>query len=221
MTGDFKDKVLIFECKWAPLPGLASDSIEGQRAWRDLMAEELPAYLHWLLNVWVIPERLLTYEDGRSATRFGFREFHAKCITDELFDDTPQSQLMNLMDAAEFSLDTNQTRWPDDEEEGKGVALPARAKLWDLVGDGHPGYTRDGSKVALWWGRAETLQLLLTGEGGYRCSVQTMARKLFSHSKCSRLLGQLHDDEVFKDVRISRKNTSTWKGWVIAPPQST
>lgn len=219
MTGDFKDKVLIFDCKWAPLPGLVSNSIEDQRAWRELMAAELPGYLWWLLNEWQIPDKLLTYDDGRSATRFGFREFHAKCITEELHEDTPQAQLMNLIDAAELSRGSDAGPWSHDDGGGAEVeALPAKAKLWDLVGDAHPGYKGSGEKVPLWWGRAETLQLLLTGEGGYRCSVSTMAKKLFQHSKCSRLLGALYDDEMFRDVRIGRKNTNTWKGWVIAPP---
>ena len=51
-------------------------------------------------------------------------------------------------------------------------------------------------------------------------SVATMAKKLFQHSsKCGTLLGRLHDDEALVGVRIDRKNTDQWKGWVLGPPE--
>ncbi len=62
--------------------------------------------------------------------------------------------------------------------------------------------------------------MLLTGEAGYVCNVATMAKKLFQHSsKCAILLGRLHDDDAIRGVRLDRKNTERWKGWLIARPQ--
>lgn len=212
ITGDFGDKVLIFHCRKVPLPIIERDSIESQKKFREVMAEELPHYLHWLLNDHEIPEEMLTYADGRSATRFGFREYHSPVIKEGLFDDTPHAELLRLIDMATF---TRGGEWTGlDDGSGEGDALT----LWDLPGD-REATTADGTKLRLWWGRAETLQMLLTNEGGWRCSVATMAKKLFQHSsKCGVLLGRLNDDEAIKGVRIDKKDTKHWKGWLIAPP---
>jgi hypothetical protein len=209
ITPDFGDKVLIFHCMAAPLPLIQEDTEESWRIFRDTMAEELPHYLHWLMNEWQIPEDLRTYPDGRIATRFGFREYHAPFIKEELFDDTPAAQLMSLIDSAEF--DKN----PWDEEQG-GPQKQLTWKLWEMIGDRE--LMSGDQRLKVWWGKAESLQMLLTGEGGCHCNVATMAKKLFTHSKCSTLLRRLFEDEQFRDTRITRKNTNHWKGWVIAPP---
>jgi hypothetical protein len=205
ITTDFGDKVLVFHCASAPLPVIGDNTIENQRDFRNVMEAELPCYLHWLLNEWEIPEELKTYGDGSNATRFGFREYHAPCIKDELFDDTPAAQLMSLIDSATFKRGGS---FPSDDEEGGSVA---EGRLWDMVGDKTTG-------AKLWHGKAETLQMLLTSEGGYFCNVATMAKKLFQHNKCSSLLGRLYADEHFKDVRLSKRDTREWKGWLIGPP---
>lgn len=213
ITGDFGDKVLIFHCRKVPLPIIERDSIESQKRFRDVMAEELPHYLHWLLNVFQIPESMLAYNDGRSATRFGFREYHAPVIKEGLFDDTPHAELLRLIDMAMFS---SRGGWSPEDEDVPNVQ---NATLWDIPGDKEVVDPRTGERMKLWWGRAETLQMLLTGEGGYLCNVSTMAKKLFQHSsKCSTLLGRLHDDDVIRGVRLDKKDTNKWKGWVIAPP---
>jgi hypothetical protein len=149
--------------------------------------------------------------DGRSATRFGFREYHAPVIKEGLFDDTPHAELLRLVDMATF---TRGSEWGGLDEDGSAAGLT----LWDLPGD-REATTAGGDKLRLWWGRAETLQMLLTNEGGYRCSVATMAKKLFQHSsKCGTLLGRLNDDDSMRGVRIDKKDTKHWKGWLIAPP---
>jgi len=210
ITSDFGDKVLVFQCEAAPIPLIERNSIESQRLFRDTMAEELPHYLYWLLNEFTIPEEMLTYADGRDATRFGFREYHAPCIKDELFDETPAAKLMSLIDSAIFTRGSK-----DWEEELEGVT---EAKLWDLPGDKEH-FLNDGSRIKVWHGKAETLQMLMTNEGGYICNVATMAKEIFKRSQCSSLLSRLFNDEHFRDVRISKKNTNAWKGWLIGPPQ--
>ena len=205
ITADFGDKVLVFHCASAPLPVIGDNTIENQREFRRVMEAELPCYLHWLLNEWVIPEELKTYADGTNATRFGFREYHAPCIKDELFDDTPAAQLMSMIDSAMFKRGGS---FPSDDEEGGSVA---EGRLWDMVGDKATG-------AKLWHGKAETLQLMLTGEAGYFCNIATMAKKLFQHNKCSSLLGRLYADEHFRDIRLSKGDCREWKGWLIGPP---
>jgi hypothetical protein len=210
ITADFGDKVLIFHCASGPLPVITTNSIENQREFREVMERELPCYLHWLLNVWEVPEELKTYGDGKNATRFGFREYHAPIIRDELWDDSPAAKLLALIDSAVF---TRGSSFPSE-----GDDAPGAVKLWDMVGDKETGHDEQGMKVRLWHGKAETLELLLTGEGGWHCSVVTLAKSLFRACKCSRLLGSLHDNEAYKDVRISKRDTRNWKGWLIAPP---
>jgi hypothetical protein len=166
--------------------------------------------LHWLLNVWEVPEELKEYGDGKNATRFGFREYHAPIIRDELWEDSPAAKLLALIDTAVF---TRGSSFPSE-----GDDAPGAMKLWDMVGDKETGHDEQGMKVRLWHGKAETLELLLTGEGGWHCSVVTLAKSLFRACKCSRLLGSLHDNEAYKDVRISKRDTRNWKGWLIAPP---
>jgi hypothetical protein len=217
ITSDFGDKVLVLHCAARPLPIITTNTIENQREFRDVMERELPCYLHWLINEWQVPEELKTYGDGSNATRFGFREYHAPCIKDELFDDSPAAALMSMIDSAIFKGgERTGEDMLDDMPEG-GV------KLWDLVGDKPvPQVWVNGSMVRpkVWHGKAETLQLLLTGEGGHWCNVATMAKKLFQHNKCSTLLGRLFADDQFCDVRISKGDTRTWKGWMISPPST-
>lgn len=220
ITSDFGDKVLVFHCGSEPLPLLQGNSMEAQQAFRDACAEELPHYLHWLANEWGIPEELKTYDGGKDATRFGFREFHHPVIKGQLFDDSAQAQLLALIDAAEFDGAAS-AEWDDDKEEWD---TPAKgAKLWQLRcrGTVHAQSWENGKPVrvrlALWHDNASTLQLLLTGEGGCHCSVATMAKKFFQHNRIDRLLGLLAADEGACD-RVAHAPTNKWKGWRIAAP---
>lgn len=213
ITADFGDKVLVFQCLAAPIPLIERNTIEAQRRFRDVMAEELPHYLHWLLNEFVIPEEMLTYPDGRDATRFGFREYHAQCIKDELWDETPAAELLTLINDAVLTRKAG--TWDEEMSESE---RQSSGHLWDIVGDKEV-FAADGSRLRLWHGKALTLQMLLTGEGDYHCNVATMAKRLFAHSKCSSLLTRLHSDDHIRDVRVSKRNTNRWKGWLIAPPQ--
>jgi hypothetical protein len=201
ITSDFGDKVLIFHCNRVPLP-MPTVSLAERKAFTDAMAAEVPGYAWWLLNVFEIPEELQFYPDGRDATRFGFREFHHPIIKGGLWDETPAAELMGLMDMAEFEVDGQRVRLWD---------LPSWAPV--VAGQAGPGYVRG----ALWHERAEVLQGLLTGDGGYVCSVSKMAASLFRHSRCSTLLGRLAAEESL-ELRVQRGNTRHAKGWKIARP---
>jgi len=211
ITGDFGDKVIILHCRRVPLPLLEEDTEETWKLFRETMEAELPCFLHWLINEWQIPDALKHYPDGRSATRFGFREYHAPCIKESLYEETPQAELMRLIDMARF---TSKDAWSPDVEGGEDGA-----QLWDLIGDREPLDSR-GNRMRVWWGRAETLQMWLTNEGPYRCSVATMAKALFHKNRASVLLARLHQDEAFAEIRLSKvdADTRSWKGWRIAPP---
>lgn len=197
LTGDYADKVLVFHCQRAPLPAFKSDSPEDQAAWRDLVAAEVPAYAHWLLNEWKIPDELLTYADGRCATRFGFREFHHPVIKSAFYEDSPGAEMMALIDAARFT-GTDKV----DEIRREDVAL------WELP-------SNSPAPGLVWWERALKLQQLLTGETEYASTVATMAKKFFQHNNITRTLHRLAEDEKSGDQRVSKGDTRDWRGWKI------
>lgn len=191
VTNDFGDKVLIFHTRQAELP-MPTRTDEERKAFRDALREELPAFIWWLENEWVIPEDLLRYKCGRDATRFGFREFHHPVIKSGLFDDTPAAELMQMIDMAVFTADG------------------AEMKLWDLPSQS----TVEGT----WWERAQTLEAILTGNAEWTSSVAPKAKQLFQHNKITSLLGRLKLTEGIGGVRLEHQPHRAWKGWLICRP---
>ena len=198
ITPDLAGKVLIFHTKACPMP-MPTRTIEERAAFEAQVFAEMPAFIDWLVNTWEIPEALLTYADGSDATRFGFREYHHSIVRDGLFDETPAAELMMLIDTAEF------------EREGtKGL------KLWDLASDRDSNAGIDGR---CWHGRAVVLERILTGQGGYVCTMDTQFRELFRHNRLPYLLQRLNaHSEIGDGQRIAKANTRAWKGWLIGRP---
>jgi hypothetical protein len=223
VSDGYGDKILIFHCRKKKLPILGDadlrlaseaddadgwgddaddDSFLREREIRRVIRAEMPAFLHWLKHDYKIPEELVRPEyEGDNPRRFGFRSFHHPVIREQLFDDTPAAQLMRLIDMAEF-----------------GGAADIPKKLWDLQEpDNHKPI--DGR----WWGTAEQLQQLMTGEI-MECTVTTMAKKLFDKNKRESMLTKLASDEstggpsgrVYKDDKHTR--TRLWRGWWIQAP---
>lgn len=191
ITEDLAGKVLIFHTSKKPLPMPTTNIVE-QKAFRDQLAAEMPAFIHWLMNDYEIPEKLLTYDDGKDASRFGFREFHHPLVKDGLFEETPAAELLMLIDMAEFDY------------------MGKQAKLWDLPSHGTEGKA--------WHERAATLEQLLTDDGEWRCSVGKQARTLLSHNRISALLSRLNaHSEIGNGQRIAKGDTNQWKGWIIGP----
>lgn len=111
LTPDIKDKVHLFLISPAPLP-MPTTTLAERSAFRAAIAAELPAYAWWLLNEYVIPERL------RSG-RFGVKEWHHPTLAVELFDDTPAAELLQIVDAA---------TWDDAGEDFRLWQLPSASK---------------------------------------------------------------------------------------------
>ncbi|TXH46641.1 MAG: hypothetical protein E6Q97_29105 [Desulfurellales bacterium] len=226
VTDGYGDKIIIFHCRKKRLPILGDaewtpgeiERADGADGWEDVEEDnsylrereirrviraELPAFAYWLKHIYKIPAKLITPEyEGDNPQRFGFRSFHHPVIREQLFDDTPAAQLLRLIDMAEFE--------PDPLE-------PTR-KLWEL-GEPFNHLPVEGR----WWGTAETLQQLLTGEL-VKCSVETLAKPLFAKNKRESLLTKLASDEstggasgrVYKDDKHTR--TRMWRGWWVNAP---
>jgi hypothetical protein len=197
ISADYGDKVLIFHTKRTPLP-MRTQTLEERRAFSEALSSEMPAFLHWLLHEWEIPGELLTYKDGSDATRFGFREYHHPLVKDGLFDETPAAELMMLIDMADF-----------EHEGAKGL------KLWDLPS---PAGSTAGVDGRVWHGPAVALERILTGQGGFPCSIDTQARELLRHNRLPILLQRLNSNPDIAGLRLEKGNTRAWKGWKIGCP---
>jgi len=164
LTPDMKDKLFLFHIHKNALP-MPTVTLEERAAFRAKIAAELPAYLHYLLEEHVIPEKLV-------GGRFGVKEYHCAHLSMELFDDTPAAELLTLIDAAEFD-----------------TAADLKRKLWEL-----PEPANRSGTTNTWRGQAVDLEKLLLGDGGYNSSVSREAKKLFGHNKGTRLLSRLKED---------------------------
>jgi hypothetical protein len=201
ITADYGDKVLIFHGKKTPMP-MPTATEEQRFAFAEQISSELPAFIHWLTNEWEIPEALLTYDDGRDATRFGFREYHHPIVRDGLFDETQQAALLNLIDLATF----------EDKDMGR-----SGLKLWDLPS--HEG-SNAGIEGKAWHGPAAVLEAILTrSDGPFPCSLAVQFRELFKNNRLSTLLQRLHAHPSFgAGKRIEPARVAAWKGWLIGRP---
>jgi hypothetical protein len=208
VSSGYGDKILIFHCHAKPLPFVSEanglDQLERRKALQAAIRAELPAFIHWLEHVWEIPAELLESRNGDDPTRFGFREFHHPVIRAELFEDTPAAQMLRYIDLAEF----------------RHSPMDAPMKLWELQAPHN-----HEPMVGRWWGRAESLQQLLTGESELMCSIEVMAKKFFQHNKVTTLLGRLKADEITGGMmgRVYKgreTDTRAWKGWWIGAPTS-
>jgi hypothetical protein len=199
ITSDYGDKVLIFHGKSTPMP-MPTRTDEERIAFSEQVAAELPAFIHWLVHEWEIPEALLTYDDGSDATRFGFREYHHTLVRDGLFDETPQAELLNLIDMAVF------------EDRSTGV----KCKLWDL-----PSYegSNAGIEGKVWHGPAVALENLMKGQGVYSCSISSQMIDMVKNNRLTTLLSRLNTHpEVGEGKRICKADVKRWKGWLIGRP---
>lgn len=205
LTPDFRDKVLMLLVQARPLP-MPTETPAEQKVYNDAVKAQLPAYAHWLLNEFEIPDELKRESwSGRENTRFGFAGWQHPELAADLFDDSPAAALLRLIDQAEFEEDGLEGR--------KGL------KLWDLVfplncsGRKHRGGEWE-HQPRVWRGSAEDLERILQGEiDGLRSSVRNSATKVFRHNQASRLLSRLRED---RGDRVERDRTKDQRLWLVA-----
>ncbi len=195
LTPDFREKVTMLLVRKAPLP-MPTRSDDDKEAFNRAVREQLPAYAHWLLNEFQIPDRLLVDDNGADASRYGCRSWQHPTLAMELMDDTPSAELLAMIDAAEFRAGEKSQSY----------------KLWDLKSHA----AADG----VWEGSAMDLEKLLLGEvpgdDGWICSVAREAKKLVMHNKIERLLGRLKEDAP---LRVAPHRTKLERRWVVTKPE--
>ena len=122
-----EDKIMLLRCKWAPMP-MPTTTLKERAAFTTAIENELPAFIHHLVNDFAIPPAL-------ACRRFGIKHFHHPDILSAISHLAPETQLLNLIDAEVFPNLT--TAWVGTAEElgrlltadNSGVRFEARNLL--------------------------------------------------------------------------------------------
>ena len=203
LTPDFRDKVLMLLVCKRPMP-MPTATDEEQAAFNAAVAKELPAYAHWLLHGFELPEEMLKDDEGNDATRFGFASFQHAQLSEALFDDTPAATLLRLIDQAEI-------------EPRSGVPQ----KLWELShphnwSGGKPRGAAWKNQADVWHGSAELLEDLLCGhKEGWTSNVGRAASRLMGKGSLVSMLQRLQED---RPDRVGKKDRAEFRGWMISAP---
>jgi hypothetical protein len=120
------DKIILLRASKFELP-MKTDTTEGQERFWNTLTSEIPAFLQWLLNEYEIPEEMRD-------SRYVVKTFHHPHMLQELEELSPESLLLNLVDAALFEL-TSTAGW-------SGSANQLRA---DLINE--PSTRRDAERL--------------------------------------------------------------------------
>jgi hypothetical protein len=94
LTPDMKDKVHLFLVRQADMP-MPTCTLEERMAFKQKIADELPAFLWWLLNEYEIPA-------DKREDRMGVMSWRHPTIEREMFDDSPGADLLNLLDKGQW-----------------------------------------------------------------------------------------------------------------------
>lgn len=182
------DKIHLLHVNAVDMP-MPTTTLDEYRAFGRKLEEELPAFAHWLMTEWTMPEAL-------QGARFGMISVQAPDLMREMFEDSPSGELLELID---------QARW---EVAGE------RVNMWTYVaGRGDAVKFGDIDKTGrVWQGSSHELKALLTDEG---CSVCGDVRGLLKVTRIDRLLGRLKKEEP---LRVEQHRTKIARLWRVAVP---
>lgn len=134
LDDDIRDKIMVIRCGWAEVPE-GSDTPEGMKELGERIDEELPFFLHFLENHFIIPEEL----KGRG----GVKAFHHPVLFESLRELAPETRLLELIREASRT---------------GGMKLPWRGPVGDLrrILNQCPTTCRDAEKLLSWHGSLGT-----------------------------------------------------------------
>jgi hypothetical protein len=113
MAEDIRDKIILLRASKHPMPMPVETVEQKERFWKTLTAE-IPAFLHWLINEFVI-------EDSWRDMRFGIKTFHHQTLLTDLEELSPAFSLLGLIDMASI--------WEVGHDTWVGTALELRTML--------------------------------------------------------------------------------------------
>jgi hypothetical protein len=96
------DKIMLFKCEKCEMP-MPTGTPEERKAFADKLAEEIPAYLYYLLHELVVPEDLLD-------DRYGVKKWHHPDILKLLETQSPEGELLDMIEDCLFTS-TERTNW--------------------------------------------------------------------------------------------------------------
>lgn len=202
LTPDFADKVMLFRVRHHPLPMPTRTAVE-REAFSAAIRAELPAFLHYLLQHEPPP--------SLHSSRFGVLHYHNPELILDMGDDTPEGELLNLLDhckiKGESLVSSDKELWECEggyapEECPRLTLKPAARKLLDACVQ---------ERKRIWVGTALMLQDLME-----RVVNQRAWKKIADHNQLTRLLSRLAED---KPDRVAAWRTSSQRGWMIAAPR--
>ncbi len=189
LTSDFGDKILLLLCESLPMP-MPTDTPEERRAFREAIAAELPAFVAFLM-AWEIPAEC---RQTRHASRFGYDHFHHPRLTAALFEQSPESSLLYILDN-----------------------FGALYSMTDLVFKAAGGQGSGTDDDTWGWASSELLREHLCDEAqSGRFAAQ--ARKIFSFAGAAgTYLSKLADKFP---ARFTSKHTNKGNLWLLRAPKS-
>ena len=107
-----RDKIILLKAFHATMPFNTDDS-EGRRKFRQQLSDELPGFLHWLMQ-WRIPPK-------QQDKRYGVKAFHDEDLLRELETLQPEFRLLELIDTLHI--------WEPGESVWRGTATELRGQL--------------------------------------------------------------------------------------------
>jgi hypothetical protein len=129
LIDDIAGKIILLRASKYPMP-MAAETIEEKEIFWQTLCAELPAFLHWLVNDYHIPE-------SSRDTRFGIKAFHHPVLMAELEHLSPAHTLLDLIDIADI--------WEVGNDLWEGTAIELRALLM-----GHHKTAADARKLLEW-----------------------------------------------------------------------
>ena len=104
MKPDIQDKMSLFLCHSKPMP-MPTRTKEEQDLFWDTLIEELPGFVHWLLNVWEPKDKNVL------GGRFGVRHFHHPDLSRDLFEISRDQTLWDQIQKTVFRSDDEFADW--------------------------------------------------------------------------------------------------------------
>lgn len=179
-TPDIRDKIHLFRVAAGPMP-MPTGTLQQRQMFRNQIGFELPAYAWWLMHEFEIPKSL-------QSERFGISAWLNPDLLFELAEDAPASTLLEIIDAAHFSIDGR-----------PGL------RLWDIP-------SKAECEMA-WEGTALELERLLLNERDWSgCTYADRAKRLLAKNRIDRLLARLKEDQP---ERVSRHRVAEARRWVV------
>ena len=134
LNADIRDKIIILHASKHPMP-MDTSTPDKRNAFLSTVREELPAFIHWLMESYFIP-------DDMKCARYGIQTWHHPRLVEDLLEIAPENQLLAMID---------RVLWQVEDEPWKGTAEQLRQELLD-----DNTTRREAEKLLEWHGAAGT-----------------------------------------------------------------